>query len=70
MKVYVNSDASYELGVAALAYDSEMLGREIVIVKAKCSTEAEFLALRMAMRAASAAHLDQVTFRVDSTTLV
>jgi ribonuclease HI len=70
MTTYVNSDASYELGVAALAYDSETLGREVVIVNAKCSTEAEFLALRMAMRAAAAAHLHQVTFRVDSTTLV
>lgn len=70
MTVYVNTDASYELGTAALAYDSETLGSYVVIAKAKCSTEAELMALRMAMRDAAVAGLHEVTFRVDSTTLV
>ena len=66
MNGYVNTDASYELGVAALAYESRVLGRDVVVVKAQCSTEAELMALRMAMAAASNAGLDRLTFRVDS----
>lgn len=56
--------------MAALAYDSDAIGQHVVIAKAKCSTEAELMALCMAMRAADAASLEQVTFRTDSTTLV
>ena len=70
MTVYCNTDASYERGMAALAYDSQTLGHHVVLVPARCSTEAEMMALRLAMVAATMAKIEQVTFRVDSTTLV
>lgn len=66
----VNSDASYEDGLAALAYESKVLGSATLIVRAWCSTEAELMALRMAMAAASARDLVHIVFRADSKSVV
>jgi hypothetical protein len=65
---YVNSDASWREGVAGLAYVSGSLGNRTALVACSGSSEAEYLALLMAMEDADLAQLPGlIDFRVDST---
>jgi hypothetical protein len=65
---YVNCDASWRDGVAGLAYVSGALGNRTALVACSGSTEAEYLALLMAMGDAHACQLTGlIDFRVDST---
>jgi len=65
---YINSDASWRDGVAGLAYVSGSLGNRSALVACAGSTEAEYLALLMAMEDADRANLPgPIDFRVDST---
>lgn len=65
---YVNSDASWRDGVAGLAYVSGSLGNRTALVACAGSSEAEYLALLMAMEDADRAQLPgPIDFRVDST---
>jgi ribonuclease HI len=64
---YVNSDASWQGGVAGLAYVSGSLGNRTALVACSGSSEAEYLALLMAMEDADRAQLPGlIDFRVDS----
>ena len=65
--VYVNADASYREGEAAIAYESAVLGRESRLVRCKSNTEAELRALLFAMEAAEQVRLTHVVFRTDCT---
>jgi hypothetical protein len=65
---YVNSDASWRDGVAGLAYVSGSLGNRTALVACSGSSEAEYLALLMAMEDAECCDLPGlIDFRVDST---
>jgi hypothetical protein len=65
---YVNSDASWQDGVAGLAYVSGSLGNRTALVACPGSSEAEYLALLMAMEDADRCDLPGlIDFRVDST---
>jgi hypothetical protein len=65
---YVNSDASWRDGVAGLAYVSGSLGNRTALVACPGSSEAEYLALLMAMEDADRCQLPGlIDFRVDST---
>ncbi|HTC60153.1 MAG TPA: hypothetical protein VK691_08540 [Solirubrobacteraceae bacterium] len=64
---YVNSDASWQAGVAGLAYVSGSLGNRAALVECSGSIEAEHLALLMAMEDADRAQLPgSIDFRVGS----
>jgi Reverse transcriptase-like len=65
---YVNTDASWRDGVAGLAYVSGSLGNRTALVACSGSSEAEYLALLMAMEDAARSQLPGlIDFRVDST---
>jgi len=65
---YVNTDASWRNGVAGLAYVSGSLGNRTALVACSGSSEAEYLALLMAMEDADRCQLPgPIDFRVDST---
>lgn len=61
----INSDASYTDGWAGIAYESAALGSRRQLVACRSSTEAELLALLLAMDAADKARLASVVFRTD-----
>jgi ribonuclease HI len=63
--VDVNSDASYQDGYAGIAYESDALGNRRQLATCRSSTEAELLALLLAMDAAEQARLASVVFRTD-----
>jgi ribonuclease HI len=63
--IYVNSDASYKDGCAGIAYESAELGNRCQLATCRNSTEAELLALLLAMDAAEKAQLTSVVFRTD-----
>lgn len=63
--IYVNSDASYQDGWAGIAYASAALGNGRQLAACRSSTEAELLALLLAMDAAERARLTSVVFRTD-----
>lgn len=69
--IYINTDASWKDGVAGLAYVSGSLGNRTYLMACRGPTEAEYLALLMAMGDAELAELPgPVDFRLDSTTVV
>lgn len=69
--IYINTDASWKGGVAGLAYVSGSLGNRTALIACNGPTEAEYLALLMAMEDAELADLPgPIDFRVDSTAVV
>lgn len=65
---YVNSDASWRAGVAGVAYVSGSLGNGTALVACEGSSEAEYIALLMAMEDADRCQFPGlIDFRVDST---
>ena len=65
--IYVNTAASCENGVAAISYVSPSLGNRVAIIACPGSTEAEYLALLMAMQDAERCELPgKIEFRTDS----
>jgi hypothetical protein len=66
--LYINTDASWQGGIAGLAYVSGSLGNRATLVACSGSTEGEYLALLMAMEDADLSELPgAIDFRVDST---
>lgn len=66
--IYINTDASWRIGVAGLAYVSGPLGNRTELVACPGSTEGEYLALLMAMEDAERAEMPgPIDFRVNST---
>jgi hypothetical protein len=69
--LYINTDASWKGGVAGLAYVSDSLGNRTYLIACAGPTEAEYLALLMAMEDAELAELPgPVDFRLDTTAVV
>jgi reverse transcriptase-like protein len=67
---YVNTDASWQGGLAGLAYDSWALGQRVEFVRCVDSAVADHMALLMAMEDADRALPGSIVFRVDSTAVV
>jgi ribonuclease HI len=67
---YVNTDASWRDGMAGLAYESGTLGNRTALVACANSTEAEYLALLMAMLDAERCLSGPIAFRCDCTAVV
>ncbi|MGH2880609.1 MAG: ribonuclease H family protein [Solirubrobacteraceae bacterium] len=68
---YINTDASWKRGIAGLAYVSGSLGNRTYLVECGGATEAEYLALLMAMQDAEGAELPgPIDFRLDCTAVV
>ncbi|MGA9315839.1 MAG: ribonuclease H family protein [Solirubrobacteraceae bacterium] len=63
--IYFNTDASYRDGWAGIAYDTNGLGRHRQLVPCASSSEAELLAVLLAMEVADTARLRSVVFRTD-----
>ncbi len=63
--VKVNVDASYDDGVAGIAFESSLLGCWSEVVDARSATHAEFLALLAAMNRAREQEIARVDFRTD-----
>jgi ribonuclease HI len=66
---YINTDASWQGGLAGLAYVGA-LGMRVELVKCDDNHEAEYLALLMAMGDADRCLLGRIAFRTDSQTVV
>lgn len=67
---YVNTDASWRNGTAGLAYESGTLGNRTALVACANSTEAEYLAMLMAMLDAERCLSGPIAFRSDCTAVV
>lgn len=67
---YVNTDASWRDGTAGLAYESGALGNRTALVACANSTEAEYLAMLMAMLDAERCLSGPIAFRSDCTAVV
>lgn len=66
---YINTDASWQGGMAGLAYVG-VLGTRVEMVACRDNHEAEYLALLMAMEDADRCLVGQLAFRTDSQTVV
>jgi ribonuclease HI len=66
---YINTDASYQGGMAGLAYVG-VLGTRVEQVSCQDNHEAEYLALLMAMEDADRCLAGRLAFRTDSQTVV
>jgi hypothetical protein len=67
---YVNTDASWQDGKAGVAYESGRLGNRTAVVASANSTEAEYMALLMAMLDAERCLSGPIAFRSDCTAIV